>query len=94
MVGQELEGDDVEDALEAVYRFRNGKEGELRFLRSIKGRIVFGDHEDGLPFARGDLVDCVLHLGECSVTGGHHDDWHELICKIPLERRKEEKEGG
>ena len=103
MVGQELEGDNVEDVLEAIYRFRNGKEGVLRLAIAIKGRIVFGDYEHGQALACGDLVDCVLDLHECCVTCGDHDDGHELVCKNIIRRslrgrrgrgRREKREEG
>ena len=76
-----MEGDNVEDVLEAIYRFRNGKEGVLRLAIAIKGRIVFGNYEYGQALARGDLVDGVLDLHECCVACGDHDDGHELVCK-------------
>lgn len=76
VVGEQLEGDDVDDSLQAVNGCRDSEEG---IGTLVEAGVSLGAHDDWVTLASCDLVDGVLHLVEGTILGGNHDDGHELI---------------
>lgn len=74
MVRQQLKGNDVQQALQAVDRL--GNTDRLGTGRDAVVTLVAND--DRLSLARGNLGERRLHLGEEGVTG-HDDDYRHVF---------------
>lgn len=70
MVAQQLQGNDVQQSLQAVNRLRHSD--RLRVGGDVL--VILVAENDGLGLARGDLRESVLDLGVERVLG--HDDEH------------------
>ena len=77
MVAEKLQGDNVEQTLEAVDALRHAD--LLNILRDTL--ITFIADDDGLGLARSDLGEGRLDLGIERVTCHHNDHRHVLIDK-------------